>query len=310
MCIRDRFYLNRYTRLWPCYAVSLLLVIAGWYVQGSFNGLAQMFWRLETFQRLIVGFTNVTLVGTDLLYSLGFQNGEVVWAAAGRNQLHNASGYLMNPPSWSLSVELLFYVVAPFVVISLWRSLALVLFGIVATASVRTVMPELAMSFSWEFSFPYATAFFGIGACSYWIMMRKTLDTTGEVALAAAVVALVLHADLYVHGSIYLALALLLPTLFQLTKNSWLDARIGDLSYPIYVLHVPIRELTKNLDLLPSKPMQGAIMTIAASLLLVLLVERPADMLRERWTRSRLRGASAPAPMALQRPGLGRSADP
>jgi len=41
-------------------------------------------------------------------------------------------------------------------------------------------------------------------------------------------------------SSYYLLLAFAIPKIFEMTKNSKIDRFIGDLSYPIYILHLPI----------------------------------------------------------------------
>jgi peptidoglycan/LPS O-acetylase OafA/YrhL len=86
---------------------------------------------------------------------------------------------------------------------------------------------------------------------------------------------------------IILILAFSLPLLFAATKTSALDRRIGELSYPIYLLHIPVGWLVigllkrTNWSQMSGPFLTGAI-TILASVALTRLVLMPLEKFRLR----------------------------
>ena len=75
--------------------------------------------------------------------------------------------------------------------------------------------------------------------------------------------------------------ALLVPAVFSLSKNSTVDRWIGDLSYPLYLVHVLVLTIlhVKNI------PAPGAVLLPAAlvtSALLLVFIDHPVERYRQR----------------------------
>jgi peptidoglycan/LPS O-acetylase OafA/YrhL len=124
-----------------------------------------------------------------------------------------------------------------------------------------------------------------------WVSRYKAAIFTTLVALAIAY-----H---YIPGGgaekrwVYVvALALAVPTIFQFSKTSAVDRWIGDLSYPLYIVHLLAFAVAGKFIagwwLVPAQLAAA----IGAALLLTLVIEHPVDRLRSKLSRSgRVRSA-------------------
>jgi peptidoglycan/LPS O-acetylase OafA/YrhL len=78
-----------------------------------------------------------------------------------------------------------------------------------------------------------------------------------------------------------LAIACTLPVLHALTQRIHIDRTVGELSYGMYLVHVPvIAAYQYYLGSIQAMPV--AALSIAAAALLFFVVERPIDRLRQR----------------------------
>jgi peptidoglycan/LPS O-acetylase OafA/YrhL len=79
----------------------------------------------------------------------------------------------------------------------------------------------------------------------------------------------------------YPAVALAIPSLFVLTRDSRLDAWIGALSYPVYLAHFALFEILKGVLGSGDLPLGFTLAAlIAAAAVLDFVVARPVDMIR------------------------------
>lgn len=219
------FYRNRFIRIfslyWPLAAIALALFPGAWadFTTGS---------PLDRF-------TNIFLLGAD-------------WNVAfGRYPADNWNALLGGlHPAWTLGAELMFYVLAPFLVRS-WRMVAVLLLAslLVRAGAVQLTGPRLNETWAYYFA-PSTFLFFmaGQGVClaaERWAWLRR--PAVGCTALAAVLAVLLLRQDkglidvtrLWVSAPLF---ALALPGFFEATKRNAVLNYFGDLSYPIYLTHV------------------------------------------------------------------------
>lgn len=282
------FYINRYVRLWPTYAISLVLMFL---VMWKINSLPGLISTLKSFPgewTFAVLFSNLSLVGLDIFTHISLGPEGAAFAEAGRSQAHNGNIFIFNMPAWTIWIELMFYLVAPFVVRSFRATLLFMMVGVVFSLSLRVLPQELIGQYRYDLYYPYFLPFFGIGALMFWLSRRETPATSAAYFFVLLVALAFLAAPLHYGSSFYLVLALAIPKLFELTKNIRFDKFVGDLSYPVYILHWPVHSLVAPYDFFPSKPAQSLLATLALGIIVVLLVERPIARIRERWTMRKI----------------------
>ena len=289
------FWLNRLLRIIPMYWLVLIITIL---VHHYF--LRSLF-RLEPSAQALAAFTNVFVFGQDILFYLT-RNLEWVTSPLGVGEKRLYSN-LANPVSWTLSLELMFYLMAPFVVKSLKRIVILALLSL----ALRLYLISKGFTedpFTYRL-FPQELLFFCLGAFS-WHLLHTLRSFKPEFLQAAAKpVTIALLAILCVftlvplpHSSMlplwYLCLTLGLPFMFEATANSKISNRIGEISYPLYLCHILILERTIKLapNLAETNPalisFYGLIAATLMAIILHYIVEKPLAPLRR---KLRLAGA-------------------
>lgn len=238
-----RFYVARFVRLFPIYwaVLAFCLLLGGVYFaatgrpMGVYYGLATVSpaWWIYP----LAAIANFFMVGAD---------GVLIYESI--TGIH--AGYLLAIPLiWTLSVELAFYALAPFVLRRRWPIIAgtfLALFAIRAFIWWRT---GSTWTF-WNYYFvPSALHLFFLGALSYLLYARirsapvftRYRRTLGGLAFLLVAASIVFYADLGIFGlqdyRYYGLFAAALPFVFGFSKDSKWDRNVGDYSYPLYLCH-------------------------------------------------------------------------
>lgn len=272
------FYLNRSLRIYPVHLTILALYAAIYLVTN------QPFFLLGDWPSEATGnhfhalFSNLFLFGVELL-----------------PMTDPANWQLVTGPIWSLSVELYFYLLAPFLVLQRLRwllllaSVSFALRMVLATAGLAEV--------PWRyFFFPADMVFFLMGALSYRLShtpllahWRKHRPT--QIAVALMVAFSVTTPFLWDNGALdsisawlfYSGTAFGVPLLFELTKQWRIDRLLGHLAYPVYLSHMVILALMPPGAALPyDKGVLAVIGTFLLSIALYYGVDRPVESIRHR----------------------------
>ncbi|MGE0044437.1 MAG: acyltransferase family protein [Hyphomonadaceae bacterium] len=298
---RGLFYSNRLLRLFPTYIAMMAIaaiVLFGFGITATFSrdGMIQAYQNPATAIFFII--ENAILVGQDLLFWFTLDPaGNLHFEPSGAlpNETTTLAWQpLLVPQAWSLSLELMFYALAPFLARLNWRWLA-ALAG--ASIALRLAGHWLPVDYGlWQGRFfPTALFLFLLGMLAHRLLplaarLPKALGWIANAALLAAVVCLPMtqldgEAQRWI---IYAAIALAAPFIFNAFKNFTLDRWIGDLSYPMYLCHLVVVAIV-----LTWNPPQAAWITIglafALSIALYLLIDRPVD----RWRQARAAKAAA-----------------
>lgn len=246
------FITNRILRIFPVYWVVLLMTlfvcVLGYFVQGKGG-------RLESFLHYapdINGYllvmsilSNFLIIGQDWLLLLDIDGSQ--WQFAKRLDLTEpaiATDFLIVPQAWTLGIELTFYLMAPFLVrLRAWLILAL----LVGTLALRVYFKNAGMwEDPWNYRFfPFELGFFLVGCLgykAYCYMKKANLGYFPRVAFFA-VVFFVFGYQFFPEFEVkrlffYMVVALLLPFVFIFTKNNKFDRDLGELSYPVYLVHI------------------------------------------------------------------------
>ena len=250
--------------------------------------------------------------------------------------LGQAWGYLLfnhpldiNPPAWTLGVEISFYLLAPFIL----RRPAVVisLFALSILARVLALQPGAVWHPAMDYRFfPFELATFLFGALSHrylypiarWLVERSKnqldIAMTGVAVTTLAVGMIVQEHDLagylglYVRYGSALVFGCAVPFLFIFQNRFRADTVIGELSYPIYVSHrfailaVHIY-LSFNYPSLLNKELELYLIlgcTILLAIALNQFVARPIEPLRHRAGRYAAAARARPIVGAVSEPLL------
>jgi peptidoglycan/LPS O-acetylase OafA/YrhL len=240
-----------------------------------------------------------------------YRAGELLFSLKALDQPPLAAQFTMIAPAWSLSIELAFYAIAPFIL----RRHFLVIAAL-ALASNWLRFEAYGRGYYSAATdcrfFPFELSLFLFGSLSYFLYdflkSRKLFRPVLSAGLTALLVALVVFHPRWVDIKPYqffVLVALLLPALFDFTTRHGWDRWMGELSYPLYLVHWPVLLFGVAISELPH--MSGVSRTqlypyalLAISLLAAIainhLIVNPVDA----WRQARARkSASQPGDVAI-----------
>ena len=264
------FWSNRYSRLIASYLVVVLITVL---LALAFPERAPTFQTYTpdgTIERLFLGLANLSIFGTDLIAFLG---------------LKPLAGLIL-PQSRSLGIELWFYSLVPL----FWRMPTRYIFAIISISSALRIgiATSSLPAFPWQQRFfPLELAFFLVGMLSY--RHRKRLCGALPPVVPLSILTFGILFSGYIITSTSMAFSapmaflffLFLPSAWEMTRSHNFDRMIGELSYPVYLVHI-----TVGYFVLPSQSMWGGgmliLLSIAAAIPLYAFVDRPLDAWRER----------------------------
>lgn len=264
------FYKSRGMRIlfpyWIAFALIVGISIPHGYILGDFLSLES--WFSDPLSHngvlglILAGITNVTVFGQDWIMFLTQDVGEPLRAtsnfAASDWPLYR---YLSIPQCWTVGVELTFYLLVP--MLGRLKTPTLTLVAVISMVGRLYTYRVLELTNDpWDYRFfPFELALFATGmlACRVWrrpdvqrYLTRLTLPASSAGYLLYCLLAGALYlmiAGLTIrypisrlgghYGSlaVYPLWAVALIPLFQASRHHSFDRWIGELSFPIYLLH-------------------------------------------------------------------------
>ena len=243
------FYWNRFIRLFPLYWAVWLL----YFVAGEIEPSVDRFAALSAVDPsagtvVLVLLANWLLVGSDWLLLL----------SSNADGLYFTSNFLAEPvwlfkfhyvpQAWSLPIELAFYLIAPWLVHSPRR---LIMVGLASFTAKYFTLAQIGPVDPWYYRFaPFELWLFCLGALVWHVVpaLKGRVERLGWPLLFTMVIFTLgyewanpqptwaVDAPRYFG---YLAmLAFSLPVLFLAFGTSHWDRALGELSYPIYLVHL------------------------------------------------------------------------
>jgi peptidoglycan/LPS O-acetylase OafA/YrhL len=214
--------------------------------------------------------------------------------------------------SWTVALELWFYLLAPFLLVRRAVVIALIVLAslVLRIGIYLSGIDDLSW---WNSFFPSELAVFLCGSLACRVYLRKLagrppdVRVTGAACVAAAAIFLYGRHYMSIHNwsasfayATFIVLAVpSLPLLFYLTHRSRIDRIAGELSYPIYLSHLCIGSLWLALGV--SAHYLGAVSLVTCilvGLVLVRYVEHPLNRLRHRLSSSKPAPAAPSPPLA------------
>lgn len=294
-----KFISNRLLRIYPLYWIVLTGTLLASIISGLF---AQDWLFLASFvthgKALIttieLAVLNLILIGQDIVLFTKFTPEGMLnltrYYYAGIPPLpHN---YLLVPQAWSLSLELMFYILAPIIV---RKKTQTIIAMVILSLLLRVYFSSIGLNEdSWSYRFfPLEIAFFLLGAVSYKIYSIYKLSPWNsliqKIILIATISAIIFYhrfpgSEIIKQWIMYAFCVFSLPIIFHMTKNISWDRIIGELSYPIYLSHYLIVVIAVQL-LNINNEWLGLIVvatTILISYLLYIFVVLPINNIRQR----------------------------
>lgn len=289
------FWANRAIRIYGVYFFFLalhLLVFAALQAASGDSPLAR-YWEspLPLSERIALGLLNLTVIGQDLPVWLTVEQGHLAWtdrfvATGGSEVFH----FMLIPAAWSLSLELLFYALAPFIARRPARQIAALAFLCLGLRGVAAALGYTADPFAYRF-FPFELATFLAGVLAYkaWAAYRALWDRPAARILAAAVPLAILGWPWWAAGwpmdqfftpprlILLVLVACGLPAIHAMSHRNRTDRAVGELSYPFYLGHLLVLGLVASIPALQGRETAIALIALTVTLLLAWLVVRVVD---------------------------------
>ena len=309
------FIQQRFLRLFPTYLILIAAIMVIDLLVGAVTGQAWgslKSWSehhdiMSSLAIVTLIIENLIIFGQDIVMLLTMDpaNGHfhLFWTD---NNVKPVSGafFLLIGSSWSLSVEFLFYLIAPFLVRRSWR-VQLAIFA--ACAGVRAATYFLVKYFAqqdayhWIYCLFAPNLFFFMAGSLAYVIYRTYREQLRAFAMSKPWILLpfvVLGLD-YCRFPHWRDLYLLwmplvfvtIPLLFALTSRSRMDRLIGEMSYPCYLIHPHV--LMATLPLLRGSKQEWLIgpLSFAITLTICVLFYRFVESKTERFRESLYRKA-------------------
>lgn len=289
-----KFWANRALRLYPAYYAVLGFALT---LRMREPGFLDSFMELPSVAKKLLVTVNLSVFGQDWIEFLAVKDGQVAFARDLGESGQALWNFLMIEPAWSLGVELSFYAIAPFIIRKqhlLWSLLA-----VSVTARLLAMAAGFGVHDPWTYRFfPFELAFFIAGALSHQYLSgptRRLAEIYPSLRLdAAAWLALALFCITFswvpsgplTWALLFAGMLVCLPLLFEFQKRVRFDNALGELSYPLYICHVPaIYQLEAWTSSHGQQSIVFAAAAMAASLAFAIFLKRAVIDPVEVWRR-------------------------
>lgn len=311
---RKLFYSNRLLRLAPAYfammAIALVVLLAFEMTATSTLGIYESLFS-NPLSAAVMVFENIFVVGQHLLYwfMVDADGGLYLDPYGGLPTETQAVAWqgLLVPQSWSLSIELMFYALAPCLAKRHLRTIiALAAFSIGLRLAGHWLPVELPLWQGRLFATALFMFLFGMLAYrAYPLVRRLPAAVHWAVTLALAGMLVFLPMTQWPGAVqswvIYLGVALGTPFAFAATHANRFDRWVGELSYPIYLTHLVVIAGVLVYEL-PFPTTMTIVITLVASAAILQFIDRPVDRWRQRRATSAQASESAPPSVSVPMP--------
>ena len=242
----SKFIINRLLRIYPLYWVILAITLI--FIVSTSIVKKVPFWTFYYYENchhpFILSFiilVNILIVGLDIIMFLGFnsEGGIILNKPNSTNIQFRFFNFI--PPAWTLSIEVLFYFLAPYILKG-GRVTVILIFLI--SLAIKIVLNYHHYDYDFfEYGFlPSELMFFCAGIISYYIYTRVINELWAQKygAVLQLVISLMILFFKYLPFNktvnkylLYLIIVCSIPFIFMYSKNFKWDRWLGELSYPL-----------------------------------------------------------------------------
>ena len=253
------FITNRVLRIFPMYFGILFLAISYALYSSKFsprlpNDLAAYvaFWdQLEVKYLTLLITLNFTILGQEVLsFFSHVQDGPAL--------IFNPEGGILSqfifiPQAWSIGMEFWFYILAPF--LFKLKNKQIVIIIIILVTLKYLFLNEFSNSYNWKYRVHFfELVYFLLGGISYKLIKIKKLNQLTRKLIFMMLIIYIVSINLFTDNLIikwgtYLVFSLAIPVIFRLTSKSKIDKFLGDLSYPLYIIHILIIAVSREFNI-------------------------------------------------------------
>jgi peptidoglycan/LPS O-acetylase OafA/YrhL len=251
------FYLNRLLRIFPPFWFAVLFTIALGAVAGSdpfreaVTTVRSYYEAGNVWALAYAAIANTLLLGAAIGSRIGSPDlVDVIYSFDGRPP-HQFNRMLFVPQSWTLPIELGFYFFAPFILrLRTATILVLCIFLLEASRYGARALANEGLRLDTDALLPFQFHWFLFGVLAYrlYVYLRGGLIQSRTLCWTFSILAFAIVAFAYPASrmadieplAFYVLAALCVPFLFALSNGNAIDAFIGEMSYPVYLLHLAI----------------------------------------------------------------------
>jgi peptidoglycan/LPS O-acetylase OafA/YrhL len=293
------FYTNRALRIFvPYWTFCLLIIVAEAIVSGGAPPqLVQQWAEMSVVTRVYLLLTNIFVIGQEWTMWLSYEHGSLipVWSSDGLSTHPNV--FHVIPQAWSMSLELMFYALAPFLVRRHWLILVAYIAATYAARKLLMTYGFTGSGFAYRF-FPVELGLFLAGVLAHRVFAfadaRRKLNLAAAVAVSAALISMMFimrYWDTWESHRFYALVAVALPSLFVVSRHFAFDRWLGDLSYPIYLCHLGVLSVGGAIATRFVGPIEDrdtlSLVLIGASVAIAIAYVHWIDAPFERWRQRR-----------------------
>jgi peptidoglycan/LPS O-acetylase OafA/YrhL len=302
------FYSNRLLRIFPLYlaiiasfaAVSLMVfLVKGHWV--FMSEAIELFRNSGPGMQLFVLWSNLTMIGQNIMFISQYTPSTEAFCLGCAAVPGSVAPWqmLIIPQAWSVEVELMFYALAPWFI--RFRTGVLAAMVVILTGLKVIVTPHLAGTDYWSLRFPgFELPLFLAGILAYRYYRRMENVSIKNSASATATIAMFMYlcfinmfeSDVLQYITSSIVVIACLPFMFKAFRKSQFDRGIGELSYPMYLVHYLILQMVIYWYKGPQKLLFAVSMAVVASFVLYRVVCRPIETYRQLRVRIALTGTS------------------
>lgn len=292
------FISNRFLKIFPTYWLVLLLSIIFqliyWYLNQNSSNIFALFnqkFNLNPFTFITFIISNLIILGQDILlfFGINISTGALFFTSNFKLFKPEIYNFFFITQAWTLSLELTFYFLAPF--LNRFKNKYLLII-MSLSLGLRFFLYSRGLNHDpWNYRFfPTELIFFLSGILMYRIYKYIKTKSFQKLSIYSFFFyfSFLIYYQFLPHEQtkqiiLFLFSFIFIPFIFNLFKNSKIDRFIGELSFPVYICHFLIIDILTHFTNLPHQllGLTTAIISIILSILILQFIINPINQFRQ-----------------------------